>query len=185
MKKIIGIFAILLLGITVFGQAFLRSPSFIETTEKGGYTIEDDIRNPDWVDFERKYKRYVHFIQNDILFLLSYEPKEDYTSLGSRGIYLYSKDINDINSPWIKASEIIMTNSFSSFCYDEVDFKLAKDSRGSVGNVKINDDNTIEITIGWLLMNRITNNCEGSVLKYRFVPNGFGRNKYLFERIYK
>lgn len=183
MKKLIGLFVILFIITNVFGQSFIRDHSFIEKTPKGLTTIEDALiwenlpdNNFDWIN-------YIHFVKDGKLFLLSYEPVENLDIIGfSRGIYLYSKDINNLNSPWKKASAVIMTNSYSSHSYSDVDFFLAKKSFGSVGNVEIKDD-CIEITIGWSVMNKVRNDCVSSKLKYEFVPNGFGG--YLHGRVYK
>jgi len=190
MKKLIGLFVILFITTGAFGQAFVNDYAHITYTgDKFPITIEDWIRKEGFgeIKWENGFGKiewinYIHFVRGDWLFLLSYEPKED-TYYGSRYLYLYKKNINDSQSSWEKASAIIMSNSWGSFCDDEVDFFLAEKSLGSVGNVKIKDDDSIEITIGWLLMNKVINDCVSSELKYKFVPDGFG--KYLFERIYK
>ena len=183
MKKLIGLITVLLFSTSVFGQAFIRSYSFIEATQTGNNTIEDAINrtNIKFTDFD--WISYIHFVKDGKLFILSYEPKENRMSYGSRNIYLYSNDINNINSPWEKASSVIMSNSFGTHCYDEVDFFLAEKSFGSKGKVEFKDDDSIEITIGWSVMNNVINDCVGSELKYRFVPDGFGG--YLHERVYE
>lgn len=117
MKKIIGVIILMLITIGTFGQKFIRKSSFIESTPTGNNTIEDWIHmggnNGDysWID-------YVHFIQNGRLFLLSYEPSETFTSghkippNSGRDIYLYSKDTSNINSPWVKASDVVLTSNW-------------------------------------------------------------------------
>lgn len=191
MKKLIGLLVLLFITTGVFGQAFIRKSSFIEVTEGfinhkfpaltiAEVILDDNITEDfDWI-------RYIHFVKDGKLFILSYELKEDLEKIGfSRGIYLYSKEIHNVNSPWKKASAVIMTNSFSENCYDEVDFFLAEKSRDSVGKVEFNDDGSIEITIGWILMDNVNNNCVDHVLKYSFVANPYGKVDYLHQRVYK
>ena len=115
MRNFFGILVLVFFTTNVFGQKFIRDWSFVQSTPTGNNTIEDAIHrrniigdNYDWID-------YIHFVKNEKLFILSYEPKEDPMDGGSRDIYLYSKDINDINSPWKKASQVIMTNSYDSY----------------------------------------------------------------------
>jgi len=151
MKKLIGLFAILFITTGVFGQKFIRDHSFIKATPTGNNTIEDAINrtNINYTDFD--WIHYVHFIQNDRLFLLSYEPKERRMYAGSRSIYLYSKDINDVSSPWEEASDVVMTNQWmNANNHDEVDFFIYNENKHntSVGKVVVKDD-CVEITIGW------------------------------------
>ena len=153
MKKIIGILAILFITTGVFGQKFIRSHSFIEATPTGNNTIEDAINrtNINFTNFD--WIHYVHFVQDDRLFLLSYEPKERRLYAGSRSIYLYSKDLNDVSSPWEKASDVVMTNHWqSNRNHDEVDFFIYNEDyhNSSVGKVVI-EDNCVKMTIGWEL----------------------------------
>lgn len=135
----------------VFGQKFIRSHSFIEATPTGNNTIEDAINrtNIEFTNFD--WIHYVHFVQNDRLFLLSYEPKEDRMFGGSRSIYLYSKDLNDVTSSWEEASDAVMTNHWSSDRnHDEVDFFIYDKNKhnSSVGKVIV-EDGCIKMTIGW------------------------------------
>lgn len=189
MKKIIGIFAILLIATGVFGQMNIRNHSFIERTSKGLITIEDAIHrnnitdgNFDWID-------YIHFVRDGKLFLLSYEPKENHKSNGSRDVYLYSKDINDINNPWERASRKIMTNSYSTHSFCDVDFfTYDKDYHNtSIGKIVENDDGTVMITIGWELFSTVRGAkfVDEHELTFKFVHNPYGRVEYLHERIYK
>ena len=153
MKKIIGILAILFITTGVFGQKFIRDHSFIEATPTGNNTIEDAINrtnikftNFDWI-------HYVHFVEGDRLFLLSYEPVEDIMNPEHRCIYLYSKDINNVNSPWEKASDAIMTNHWQSHNnHNEVDFFIYNEKKhnSSVGKVVVKED-CVEMTISWEL----------------------------------
>jgi hypothetical protein len=160
MKKLIGLLVIAFITTGVFGQAFIQKYSFIEKSPMGGNTIEDAIHlwhvtdgNYDWVD-------YVHFVKNDRLYLLSYEPNEIFSgrkripSGSGRDIYLYSKDINNIDSPWEQASPVVMTNLWiSTITYDEVDFFIydEKQHNSSIGSVVVKDD-CVELTIGWEVM---------------------------------
>ena len=153
MKKLIGLLVIMFVTTSVFGQKFIRSPSFIETTLTENSTIEDAIHKWNITDGNYDWVAYVHFVQNDRLFLLSYEPKEDRMSGGYRDIYLYSKDINDINSPWEKASDVVMTNHWGSDKdHNEVDFYVYDENKhnSSIGKVVVEDD-CVKITIGWEL----------------------------------
>lgn len=191
MKKLIGILAVLLMTTTVFGQKFIRNLSFIEGVdepfiefESGRLrTVEDHIRysfttitNYEWID-------YIHFVQNDRLFLLSYEPKEDYLFGGDRDIYLYSRDITDINSPWEKASDVVMTNNWEDpKNYNDVDFFIYNENRhnNSVGEVVVEDD-CVKITIGWEMFH------DGSHLNavktIIFIPDENNPNKFIGHNI--
>lgn len=152
MKRLVGLLMLLFITTGVFGQKFIRSHSFIESTPTGNNTIEDWIRD-DGDNGDYKWIPYVHFINKGRLYLLSYEPKEDRLFGGYRDIYLYSKDINDINSPWEKASNAVMRNHWKSGDdHDEVDFFIYdKDKHNSsVGKVVVKNE-YVEITIGWEL----------------------------------
>ena len=149
MKKLIGIFAILLIGTAVFGQKFIRDHSFVERTPTGNNTVEDAINrknlqytNYDWIN-------YVHFVVDDRLYLLSYEPVDNKNKTGlNRQVYLYSKDINDNASPWVEASEAVLSCGFMDLKnYTDVDFYRADRSRGSVGTINAVGD-VREIIIG-------------------------------------
>lgn len=176
MKKLIGLFVVLFITTGVFGQKFIRSHSFIETTPTGNNTIEDAIRSwnikgdYEWIDF-------VHFVQNGKLYLLSYEPKDVFTSGNkihagtTRDIYLYAKDTADINSRWKEASELVMTSKWNHIRdYGEVDFFRSDVSRGSKGEVVI-EGNFVYITIGVEFM---TNGGESINEPINFI---FERNK--------
>lgn len=133
MKKLIGIFAILLIATVVFGQKFVRDELLMVSIEKGQTTVED----------------YVHFEANDRVFLLAYEPVPNRTMNGLvRNIYLYSKDISDVTSSWELASDMVYTGRFGNAKnYNDVDFYRSSKSRGSVGTVNVLDD-SVEMTIG-------------------------------------
>ena len=177
MKKLIGIFVVLFITTGVFGQKFIRDHSFIKATPTGNNTIEDAI-NRDGITFTNfDWISYVHFIQDDRLFLLSYEPKEDRMFAGSRTIYLYSKDLNDVTSPWELASDAVMTNQWTNHKnHDEVDFFIYDENRHntSVGKV-VEEDGCVMMTIGWEMW------CNGRLqinepITITFVP--VGNNKY-------
>lgn len=129
---------------TFFGQAFLRSYSFVEATPTGNNTIEDAIHL--WnvsADDDFKWIPYVHFVKNDRLFLLSYEPNGRRGDGLNRDIYLYCKDINDINSSWDKASDVVMTSIWIDHNnYNEIDFyAYDKDQHNtSIGKVVEEND---------------------------------------------
>ena len=152
MKKIIGLLAVLFITTGVFGQKFIRSHSFIETTPTGNNTIEDAIQrgvndNYEWID-------YVHFIQNGKLYMLSYEPNEKHSYGVDRSIYLYSKDTTDIDSPWEIASNCISTSNWLDIRnYSEFDFFVydKEQHNSSVGKVDV-QENSVLITIKYELM---------------------------------
>ena len=149
MKKIIGIFAILLLGMTVFGQRFIRDHSFVERTPTANNTVEDHL-NGYWLNCtDYDWINYVHFVEDGRLYLLSYEPVPNINKMDmDRNIYLYSKDINDNDSPWEVASNVVLNRKFVDMKnYTDVDFYRAEKSRGSVGMVNAVGDMR-EIIIG-------------------------------------
>ena len=193
MKKIIGLLTILFITTGVFGQQPIRDYSFIEATNYNS-TVEDGIQYIgnglteqkqngngcsvyDWIE-------YVHFIEGDKLFLLSYEPKENPMSYGSRSIYLYRKDINDVNSPWEKASGHIMMNSYNSYSYSYVDFYRSSKNKGCVGEV-IKTEEGIEISVSWVLFSKKykTSCVDYTTLTYLFKPHPDYPDWYTHERI--
>ena len=149
MKKLIGIFTILLIATGVFGQKFVRDHSFVERTPTGNNTIEDAINtsNTRITDFD--WVNYVHFMVGDRLFLLAYEPVPRRTMSGlTRNIYLYSKDITDVTSLWEQSPDTVFTGRFDdSDNHIDVDFFLSSRSRGSLGTVNVLGNN-VEMTIG-------------------------------------
>ena len=148
MKKLIGIIAVLFITTGLFGQKFIRSHSFIEATPTGNNTIEDAMQN-DVPDGNYEWVRYVHFIRDGKLYLLSYEPNSDFRMGVDRSVYLYYKDTSDADNPWVKASNVVMTsNWWNTRNYTEVDFFRKDKSRGSKGEVFIVDD-IVYITIGF------------------------------------
>jgi len=178
MKNLIGILVLLFVTTGVFGQKFLRSTSEVERTEETIQRWNVIDGNYDWIDC-------IHFIQNDRLYLLSYEPNEIFTSGkkiptgAGRDIYLYSKDINDINSPWEKASNIIMTNNWiNGLNYNEVDFFIYNEKRhnSSVGSVIV-EKNCIKIIIGFDSMSNGNILINEEPITITFVPAG--NNKYI------
>lgn len=151
MKKIITVFAIALLGMTVFGQRFIRDHSFIERTPTANNTVEDAINrknfrfeNFDWISC-------VHFVEDGRLYLLSYEPVPDRNGMNmDRNIYLYSKDINDNSSPWEFASDVVLERKFVDMKnYTDVDLYIYDEKRHntSVGTINAIGD-VREIIIG-------------------------------------
>jgi len=174
MKKLIGLFAVLLITTGVFGQKFIRSHSFIESTPTGNNTIEDAIHRWNVTDGDYDWVAYVHFVQDDRLYLLSYEPNERRMFGVNRDIYLYSKDINDINSPWEKASDIVMTSNWINIqTYDEVDFFIYNEKKhnSSVGEVVVKDD-CVELTIGYDVMTNGRVSINEAPITFTFKPVG-------------
>lgn len=181
MKKLIGIFAVLFITTGVFGQKFIRDHSFIESTPyEKTLTIDDGIRRGNPPDNNFKWINYVHFVEGDRLFLLSYEPIKDLQAIDfSRSIYLYSKDINDKNSPWEIASDVIMTNHWQSHDnHNEVDFYIYDKDRhnSSVGRVVKRDDGCVEMTISWELFQNGRQTMKDT-MTIIFTP--VGNNKYI------
>jgi hypothetical protein len=172
MKKIIGFIVIMFISTGVFGQKFIRSESEFERTENAIHIWNVTDGDYDWVDC-------VHFIKNDRLYLLSYEPDEEFESTivldagRGRDIYLYSKDINDINSPWIKASDVVTRSIWLNITnYSEVDFFRSEKSRGSKGNVVVDGEN-IKITIGYELMTNGSVHAEPITFTFTPIKDGF------------
>jgi hypothetical protein len=171
MKKLIGIFAILLITTGVFGQRFIRKESEVER-------IENEIQywKTNWKGIDGNYDwiQSVHFIRNNMLYMLSYEPmpREKYIMGAERDIYLYGKDLTDINSPWVKTSEIIPLRGLwlNPDNYSEVDFFRAEKSNGSEGNV-VQENNCVKITIGYILMTNGTVHTEPITFKLKSVNN--------------
>jgi len=187
MKKLIGIFVILLIGTAVFGQKYIRKFSFIEVREKfldgtfDAVTVEENLRkyhvgdDYDWIN-------YVNFIVDDRIYLLSYEPVDDRTKMGlDRQIYLYSKDINDYTSPWEPASEAVLTCFFDDGKnYTDVDFWWADRSNGSVGTINAVGD-VREIIIGEY---RMQNGSIVSDKKLKLVFTPISTNFYSVKKCY-
>ncbi len=193
MKKIIGILAILFITTGVFGQIRVDEFSEIETSPTRNNTTEDWIRKSGFgeIKWENGYGKidglkYVHFIRGDWMFMLAYEPKKvmDKVGHGCRGLYLYKKNINDSQSSWEKASAVLLTSCSGTLSYDEVDFFLAEDSFGSLGNVEVKDD-CVEVTVGWYQMDMVHNDCVKGRLVYQFVPSGYGGYLFDFKTYYK
>jgi len=152
MKKLIGLLAVLFITTGVFGQKFIRDHSFIETTPTGNNTIEDAIQSKDITNVNYNDIGYVHFVRNDKLYILAYEPDSEYYMGVDRDIYLYSKDLRNMDSPWEKASDIVLTSNWiDGRNYGEVDFWRSEKSRGSFGKVDI-DSNKVYITVGFEIM---------------------------------
>ena len=188
MKKLIGIFAILLLGTAVFGQKFIRDYSHIEVREEflsGKFDaltlaermIKLNVTDHNWID-------YVHFVMDDRVYLLSYEIVDNINKMDlDRQIYLYSKDINDNTSSWEPASKAVLTCGFMDIKnYTDVDFYREDRSKGSVGTVNVLDD-CVEMTIG------VYRKQAGSIvfdgkLKITFTPSPISTNFYLYEKCY-
>ena len=143
MKKIIGMMVILFFTTGIFGQKFIRNLSFIEPKpNKIEMSVINQFLNFGEID-------YVHFVKNDRLFLLAFEPNERYMYGVDRDVYLYSKDIKNIDSPWEIASDVVARcnwidlNNFSDIDF----FTYNKDRHNtSMGKVVV-VDSCVKITI--------------------------------------
>lgn len=140
MKRIIGLLIIILFSINVFGQSVITDISQIEATPKGMLTVEDGLRSG---NLSVGSIRYVHFVKNGYLFMLAYEPSDKtYSNYKTiyRNIYLYRKDMSNVNNPWVIASDVVMTNFITDYKnYQEVDF--------STGGRIMTDNNIVLITV--------------------------------------
>ena len=136
-KKVIFILTIALICSSVLGQKFIRDYSFVERTPTANNTIEDAINGENLRHTSYDWINYVHFVVDDRLYLLSYEPVDDINQMDlNRQIYLYSKDISDNTNPWEPASEAVLTCGFMDLNnYTDVDFYREDRSRGSVGKI--------------------------------------------------
>jgi len=188
MKKIIGVLVVLLFATGVFGQYNINRLSFVEYRSGRLATIEDKIRHHNNINDDFEWIDYIHFIKDNKLYLFSYEPVGEPVPYCSRNVYLYSRDITDINAPWKKASGSIINNCYSRTCFSDVDFFTYNKDRhfDSAGKIVETDDG-FELTIEWDLFSTI-NGAEfmgRTKLKYRFVHNPYGRVEYLHERVYE
>ncbi len=181
MKKLIGLFAVLFITTGVFGQNFIQGLSFIETTPTRNNTIEDHIRDVStFSNGDYSWIHYVHFIANEKLYMLSYEPEENYyrpNDVKSRSVYLYSKDTCNIHDEWQKASEVVTTTTWlnrDEYC--EIDFFTYDENKHntSVGNVVMEGD-TVVMTVG-LMKAANGNHYRTEKMKLIFKPDG---DKYI------
>ena len=136
-KKAIFILTIALIGSSVLGQKFIRDYSFVERTPTANNTVEDAINRKNLQSTSYDWINYVHFVVDDRLYLLSYEPVDNINKMGlDRQIYLYSKDINDNTSPWKEASEAVLTCGFMDLKnYTDVDFYREDRTEGVFGKI--------------------------------------------------
>jgi hypothetical protein len=150
MKKLIGLFAILMLSMSVFGQKYIRNASSIERTQTGNNTIADAINRTNFDNGDYSWIQDVHFIKEGKLYLLAYEPKADALLGGERRIYLYSIDtLNIKKNSWKIASYVVMINYISADSKEYRDVDLhTKNFNGSYGNVSYEQDLSVKITFG-------------------------------------
>ena len=127
MKKLVSIFAILLIATGVFGQKSVRKPSYIEATEKGRATVEDAINRDNFHDTDYDWISYVHFISNGRLFILSLDSVGERDRLlgCERNVNLYSKDTSNAHSKWEKASEVLIIGNYVDHD-NEIDFDFKR-----------------------------------------------------------
>ena len=182
MKKLLTLFAVLFIGTMLYGQ--IRDAAFIElrdlyverskdpndnicpTTieevvhEIGFYNENGEI----WLDYW-----YVYFINNDIVYLLSYEIVKMPFMGGKRDIYLYYKKIDKPLDPWMVASkevniknevvdcpvltcEYYMTNGGETSTDVDFFFYDKDEHNTSVGKVVQKDNGVVEMTVGVVQM---------------------------------
>lgn len=118
MKKLIGLLTVLFLTINAFGQPNIGKLSYVERSRTKNNTVEDGMLNGVPCDTTT----LVSFYLGKYFYLLAYEPN---FPLGSshpteRNVYLYRKDITDLDNRWIKASDVVVTGAYadSKFYYD-------------------------------------------------------------------
>jgi hypothetical protein len=108
----------------IYGQILIRDYSDIETNgyvERNIHCFKDNLGDYSWIE-------NIHFIKNEYLYVFAYEPLVRYAidgymtfMEGERNLYLYRKDIRNIDNPWIVSSDVIMTNYVRNFT---MDFKM-------------------------------------------------------------
>lgn len=164
MKKLFALLTGLMIVTSVFGQQLIRTYSDIEkvpfaknndTLYNYGY-VEYSVKNildensRDFSSIER-----VHFVVGDYLYVLAYEPLAQYASdhyetfnEGERKLYLYRKDISNINNPWIISSDVIMTNYVKNGSKDYKDVRLTTKNFPYADADIIQNKDEYTITIG-------------------------------------
>jgi len=190
MRTIIGFVLIILIVPKVYGQKNIRNLSNIERTRyQYSGTVEDAIYTAFEANKNDSFKSidYVHFIKNDKLFLLAYEPLkgETYSFYGKRSIFLYCRDVSNKNGKWELASDTVMTNyyyfeSLASENYRDIDFFVYDKNyhNTSIGRVLVEPD-CIKITVG---VDEMKN---GQMIKYGEAYTFVFKNKsYNFYTVY-
>ena len=160
MKKTIGILAILLVSISVFGQPLIKQKAAIEIYSGNLYAENGElIVSP------------VHFIANDRIFMVSYEPLAERVPYDvpvnlkdneviEAELFLYSRDLSKSNSDWEIASVEDINGKYKSanlgiyvmidaFNYDEIDFETYGDRYEGVKNGKVVElpDGSVEMVV--------------------------------------
>jgi len=163
MKKIIGLFTILLITTSVFGQINIRDFSYIERTTSGTITFADRIGS----DTDYDNIPYVNFIVRDTtktydgenviayLYILAYEPNYRCYENTMRNVYLYCRVIldktnddvrSDITNNWVRVSDVVMTNYFKdSNNYRDIDFFKFDNKRHNSSSSHVDFDGNVVI----------------------------------------
>ena len=144
MKKIIGLFTILLITTSVFGQIFLGDLSIIESID---ITEKTDVKKIPYVNF------VIEDLGDKYLYLLAYEPNFPNTCYEGtiRNVYLYRKNMSRPNNKfnnWIRVSDAIDKDNFyfkDSNNYRDIDFFKFNNERHNTSSSHVNVEGKVII----------------------------------------
>jgi hypothetical protein len=151
MKNLFTLLIGLMLVNNIYGQILIRDYSDIETNgyvERNIHCFKDNLGDYSWIE-------NIHFIKNEYLYVFAYEPLVRYAidgymtfMEGERNLYLYRKDIRNIDNPWIVSSDVIMTNYVRNLAMDFKDVLLTtKNFHGDADIIQNKDEYTITIGV--------------------------------------
>ncbi len=151
MKNLFTLLIGLMLVNNIYGQILIRDYSDIETNgyvERNIHCFKDNLGDYSWIE-------NIHFIKNEYLYVFAYEPLVRYAidgymtfMEGERNLYLYRKDIRNIDNPWIVSSDVIMTNYVRNLAMDFKDVLLTtKNFHGNADIIQNKDEYTITIGV--------------------------------------
>jgi hypothetical protein len=174
MKKLIGLFAILLITSNVFAQINFGSWSNIQTTDTKNNTVEDGIRNGNNGNFN--WIPDIHIMRDRFIYMVAYEP------ITSRGCYdnttrvvnLYCKDTTDLKNPWVVVCDSIFVGRYTNWNdYEDVDFfKYDTKHNTSHSNITMNRGNlVISLDIHTMKNNCVSITHQGIILKRKHVAS--------------
>lgn len=179
MKKLIGLFIIMLFSSNIFGQA-LTEYSNIELDPVR--TVEGMIQGDKsgnvftWID---KIVA-IHFLKGDILYLLTYEPLPkgmrgcEIPDGFERNVYLYKKDISNVKNPWFITSDIVFTGKW-------IDWRNNRDIKLTYSKIIEEGENlVVEVEFHNMINSQYGGNVKNG--KLIFQPNG---DKYSVKTIMK
>ncbi len=152
MKSLFSLLVTYIFFTNIFGQIPIRDFSNIEKNgyvERNIHIFKDNLGDFSWI-------QDLHFVKGNFLYVIAYEPlpdeaKDGYASFwGKRKLFLYRKNMINIDNPWIVSSDTIMTNYYND-CNSGQDYR---EIRLTTKNFKygdadvIQDGNDYDIVIG-------------------------------------